>query len=219
MAGTTLRGRSWLKFTLLNPNTTVADIHGVLDLIREIGRACSTRSRSRSPHRLRPERPFVGGGVPAGLPAVAGARLLAHDLAFMPRGENVILVLDGHTPSRVFMKDIGEEVAVMNDRELAIFTDAFDGVLRHLAAILDGDGVPDADEFWSLAGDCVGGPATDHPELAGHLDLLRPTFKHSCLYRLQLRNTLQMVDLADQAGSLMFAGELENPVARTPVTS
>ena len=40
-------------------------------------------------------------------------------------------------------------------------------------------------------------------------DLLRERFRHSCLNRLQLRNTLQMVDLTDQASSLIFAGELE----------
>lgn len=157
--------------------------------------------------------------------------ILKHDLAFMPHGENLILVLANHVPTRVFMKDIGEEVAVMNDqplppeveriridvtdefKELAIFTDVFDGFLRHLAGILDADGVLDASEFWSLAGGCVREHAKDHPDLTGRLDLLRPTFAHSCLNRLQLRNTLQMVDLTDQAGSLIFAGELENPIA------
>ncbi|MCU7727902.1 IucA/IucC family siderophore biosynthesis protein [Actinoplanes sp. KI2] len=160
--------------------------------------------------------------------------LLAHDLAFMPHGENLILVLADHVPRRVFMKDIGEEVAVMNDqplppeveriridvtdeiKELALFTDVFDGFLRHLAGILDIDGVLPSREFWGLVGDCVRGHAEDHPSLAGRLDLVRPTFRHSCLNRLQLRNTLQMVDLTDQAGSLIFAGELDNPIARTP---
>ncbi len=157
--------------------------------------------------------------------------LLRHDLAFMPHGENLILVLENHVPTRVFMKDIGEEVAVMNDqplppeveriridvtdeiKELAIFTDVFDGFLRHLAGILDTDGVLSAAEFWTLAGDCIREHAKDHPHLAGRLDLLRPAFAHSCLNRLQLRNTLQMVDLTDQAGSLIFAGELANPIA------
>ncbi|MEU4426549.1 GNAT family N-acetyltransferase [Actinoplanes sp. NPDC024001] len=157
--------------------------------------------------------------------------LLKHDLAFMPHGENLILVLENHVPRRVFMKDIGEEVAVMNDqplppeveriridvtdeiKELAIFTDVFDGFLRHLAGILDADGMLASTEFWSLVGDCVREHAKDHPSLTGRLDLLRPTFKHSCLNRLQLRNTLQMVDLTDQASSLIFAGELENPIA------
>ncbi|MEV6342294.1 GNAT family N-acetyltransferase [Actinoplanes sp. NPDC051851] len=157
--------------------------------------------------------------------------ILRHDLAFMPHGENLILVLENHVPRRVFMKDIGEEVAVMNDqplppeverirvdvtdelKELAIFTDVFDGFLRHLAGILAVDGVLPEREFWALAGDCVREHAKDHPDLAGRLDLLRPTFAHSCLNRLQLRNTLQMVDLTDQASSLIFAGELENPIA------
>ena len=41
--------------------------------------------------------------------------LLAHDLAFMPHGENVVLVLRDGVPVRALMKDIGEEVAVMGD--------------------------------------------------------------------------------------------------------
>ena len=158
--------------------------------------------------------------------------LLRHDLAFMPHGENLILVLADHVPRRVFLKDIGEEVAVMNDqplptdveriridvpdeiKELALFTDVFDGFLRHLAGILDADGVLPQRHFWELVGDCVRGHAADHPSLTGRLDLFRPTFHHSCLNRLQLRNTLQMVDLTDQAGSLVFAGVLRNPIAR-----
>ncbi|WP_308036519.1 GNAT family N-acetyltransferase [Actinoplanes sp. DH11] len=157
--------------------------------------------------------------------------LLAHDLAFMPHGENLIMVLTGHVPRRVFVKDIGEEVAVMSDRplppeverirmitsvelkELALFTDVFDGFLRHLAGILDADGVLTWAEFWSLAGDCVREHAKDHPSLAGRLDLLRQSFAHSCLNRLQLRNTLQMVNIADQESSLIYAGELENPIS------
>ena len=80
--------------------------------------------------------------------------LLAHDLAFMPHGENLVLVLRDHVPVRAIMKDIGEEVAVLGDQPLppeaervrhkvtddvqalALHTDVFDGVLRHLAAIL-----------------------------------------------------------------------------------
>ncbi|GAA1866652.1 GNAT family N-acetyltransferase [Asanoa iriomotensis] len=158
--------------------------------------------------------------------------VLRHDLAFMPHGENVILVLDGHVPTRVFMKDIGEEVAVMSvDRPLpaaieriridvsddvkalALHTDVFDGFLRHLAGILDGDGVLPWERFWALVGECVAAHGADHPDLRGRLALDRPEFNHSCLNRLQLRNTLQMVDLTDQAGSLIFAGTLANPIA------
>ncbi|MEO9324983.1 IucA/IucC family protein [Nocardioides sp. C4-1] len=160
--------------------------------------------------------------------------LLAHDLAFMPHGENLVLVLRDHVPVRAFMKDVGEEVAVMGDqplppdverirvkvsdslKALALHTDVFDGVLRHLAAILHVDGLLAADDFWGLVAACLHRHAADHPHLAdaaASYDLFRAEFDHSCLNRLQLRNTLQMVDLADQAESLMYAGTLANPVA------
>lgn len=163
--------------------------------------------------------------------------LLAYDLAFMPHGENLVMVLDNHVPTRVLMKDIGEEVAVMGDlplppeveriradvppdvRALAIHTDVFDGFLRYLAAILDEDGVLPADRFWALVAECIASHEADHPSLSGAAriyDLMRASFRHSCLNRLQLRNTLQMVDLTDQAESLIFAGELENPIAARP---
>lgn len=161
--------------------------------------------------------------------------LLAHDLAFMPHGENLVLVLRDQVPVRAIMKDIGEEVAVMSaDRPLpeaveriraavdqdvkalALHTDVFDGVLRHLAAILHTDGVLDERVFWAEVRDCVQGHVDEHPELAdaaAAYDLRRPAFRHSCLNRLQLRNTLEMVDLADQAESLIYAGTLDNPIA------
>ncbi|MCW2812932.1 MAG: siderophore synthetase [Nocardioides sp.] len=160
--------------------------------------------------------------------------LLAHDLAFMPHGENLVLVLRDHVPVRALMKDIGEEVAVMGDqplppdvervrikvsddvKALALHTDVFDGVLRHLAAILHVDGLLDAQDFWAEVAACLHRHAEDHPHLAAQAaayDLFRDEFDHSCLNRLQLRNTLQMVDLTDQAESLMYAGTLANPVA------
>lgn len=165
--------------------------------------------------------------------------LLAHDLAFMPHGENLVMVLRDHVPTRMVMKDIGEEVAVLSDRPLpeeveriravvtpdlaalAIHTDVLDGFLRHLGGILSGSGLLCDHHFWGLVRDCVLEHAADHPELAAAAetyDLLRPEFAHSCLNRLQLRNTLQMVDLADQAESLIFAGTLANPAA-APGTS
>jgi len=160
--------------------------------------------------------------------------LLAHDIAFMPHGENLVLALRDQVPVRAIMKDIGEEVAVMGDRPLpeaveriridvepdvkalALHTDVFDGVLRHLAAILHTDGVLDQDAFWAEVARCLREHADDHPGLADAVaayDLMRPEFRHSCLNRLQLRNTLEMVDLADQAESLIYAGTLANPVA------
>ncbi|WP_165355091.1 IucA/IucC family protein [Nocardioides oleivorans] len=160
--------------------------------------------------------------------------LLAHDLAFMPHGENLVMVLRDHVPVRMVMKDIGEEVAVLTDRPLpeeverirsvvppataalAIHTDVFDGFLRHLGGILAGADLLCDDHFWELVRETVSGHLDDHPELAeaaATYDLLRAEFAHSCLNRLQLRNTLQMVDLTDQAESLIYAGTLANPAA------
>lgn len=158
--------------------------------------------------------------------------LRAHDLAFMPHGENLVLVLRDGVVCRAFMKDVGEEVAVLSDRTLpeqvarvaapvddaeaalAIFTDVFDGVLRHLAGILAVDGVLREDRFWALVAETIDRHHAEHPGLASGVDLRAPRFAHSCLNRLQLRNTLQMVDLADQSSSLLYAGTLANPVAR-----
>ncbi|MEU2199824.1 GNAT family N-acetyltransferase [Isoptericola sp. NPDC019482] len=162
--------------------------------------------------------------------------LRAHDLAFMPHGENLVLVLRDGVVRRVFMKDIGEEIAVLGERALpsgvervqsvvdddekalAIFTDVFDGVLRHLAGILAVDGVLAEDRFWGVVADVVDRHGVEHPELAPRggrgVDLRVPRFAHSCLNRLQLRNTLQMVDLTDQSASLLYAGTMANPVAR-----
>ena len=101
-------------------------------------------------------------------------------------------------------------------KALAIHTDVFDGVLRFVAAILDADGVLAAEEFWGLVRATVDEYAEDHPEhaaTAARYDLARPEFRRTCLNRLQLRNTLQMVDLAEPAESLIFAGTLRNPIA------
>ncbi|WP_424936990.1 MULTISPECIES: IucA/IucC family protein [Bacteria] len=161
--------------------------------------------------------------------------LLAHDLAFMPHGENLILILDEHVPTGVFMKDIGEEVMLLADRAvpeeirriispvddeekaLAIFTDVFDGVLRHLAGILHLDGTLPETEFWRLVAETIDRHAAEHPDLDSLVDLRADAFAHSCLNRLQLRNTLRMVDIANQSASLIYAGSLENPIGRSRI--
>jgi siderophore synthetase component len=162
--------------------------------------------------------------------------LYQYELAFMPHGENVILVLEDGVPVRAIMKDIAEEVVVMDDRldlpeevsrikvaipsnekVLAIFTDIFDCIFRFLAALLEEDGKLRQEEFWRTAAAAVKDYQAEHPELADQFarhDLFAPDFELSCLNRLQLRNNQQMLDLADPSGGLQMAGRLANPLAR-----
>jgi siderophore synthetase component/RimJ/RimL family protein N-acetyltransferase len=162
----------------------------------------------------------------------------AHDLVFMPHGENLILVLDGGVPVRVFMKDIAEEVGILDPdralpdkvrriaisvpeevKTLSIFTDVFDGVFRHLVEILVEQCGTSEERFWRLVAGCVLDYQRSRPDLADRferLDLFARDFRRSCLNRLQIANNQQMVDLAspDPASCLQFAGTLENPIAR-----
>ncbi|RKN47762.1 IucA/IucC family protein [Micromonospora endolithica] len=162
--------------------------------------------------------------------------LYAYDLAFMPHGENVILVLDGATVERVVFKDIAEEIVVMDpeadlpeavrriraavpedEKILSIFTDVIDCFLRHLAAVLVTEGVCDEDTVWRTVAECAAAYADSVPHLADRLarhDLFAERFPLSCLNRLQLRDNRQMVDLADPSAALQFAGTLDNPLAR-----
>ncbi|WP_328518637.1 IucA/IucC family protein [Kribbella sp. NBC_00359] len=158
----------------------------------------------------------------------------AYELAFMPHGENLILVLRDAVPIRVIMKDIAEEIAVMDpatplpveaervraevpddEKLLSIFTDVFDCIFRFLSPLLDREGLLTPSEFWSVVASSVRDYQAATPELAeafAKYDIFAPSFALSCLNRLQLRNNQQMVDLTDVAGSLQFAGTLENPL-------
>mgnify|MGYP001940234220 CR=1 FL=1 len=159
----------------------------------------------------------------------------AHHLVFMPHGENLILVLDGHVPVRAIMKDIAEESAILDKdaqmppglerlavdvpedyKILGIFIDVFDGVFRHMSQILEENQCMSETEFWRGVAESVIDYQHAHPELAERFtryDFFAPSFLHSCLNRLQLKNNLQMVDLANPAGSLIMAEPLANPVA------
>ncbi|WP_144791807.1 IucA/IucC family siderophore biosynthesis protein [Kocuria palustris] len=157
--------------------------------------------------------------------------LLSRSIALMPHGENVILRLRDGLPTGAFWKDLGEEIVVMDEQplpeglerlrsviapeqqELSVHTDVLDGVLRHLAPLLHVDGLLDEDRFWELAADVLRDHRDEHPHLWRRHDLLRESFEHSCLNRLQLRDPQQMVDLSDPAGSLAMAGRLGNPLA------
>lgn len=159
----------------------------------------------------------------------------AHDLVFMPHGENLILVMEQHLPVRVLMKDVGEEVNLLAPREglpgpvqrivvsvpqdiraLSIFTDVFDCFFRFLAPILASAAGYPVQSFWRRVAECIRGYQDDHPELAPRFarhDLFAEEFARSCLNRLQLGDPRQMVDLTDPAKSLRLVGTLENPIA------
>ncbi|MDS1271280.1 GNAT family N-acetyltransferase [Lipingzhangella sp. LS1_29] len=159
----------------------------------------------------------------------------AHDLVFMPHGENVILVLEQGVPHRALIKDIAEEVALLDPdrplpqgvariraevdeelRPLSILTDVFDCFLRFLNSVLAEEGLLAEEDFWQVVAQCVADYQHDHPELNSRFarwDLFTERFGLSCLNRLQLRNNERMVDLQDPASAIQLAGDLQNPIA------
>ncbi|GGR97101.1 hypothetical protein Snoj_59880 [Streptomyces nojiriensis] len=158
-----------------------------------------------------------------------------YDLAYMPHGENTILVIEGGLVKRAIFKDIAEEIVIMDAdavlppavervradipedmKLLSIFTDVFDCFFRFLGAILADEGICDEDTFWRAVADCGHDYQESMPQLAERFqryDLFAEEFQLSCLNRLQLRNNKQMVDLADPAAALQLIGNLKNPVA------
>ncbi|MEY2227433.1 IucA/IucC family siderophore biosynthesis protein [Streptomyces sp. BF23-19] len=158
-----------------------------------------------------------------------------YDLAYMPHGENTILVIEGGLVKRAIFKDIAEEIVIMDAdavlppavervradipedmKLLSIFTDVFDCFFRFLGAILVDEGICEEDTFWQAVADCGHEYQESMPQLAERFeryDLFAPEFQLSCLNRLQLRNNKQMVDLADPAAALQLIGNLQNPVA------
>ncbi|MEX2365883.1 MAG: IucA/IucC family C-terminal-domain containing protein, partial [Pseudohongiellaceae bacterium] len=159
----------------------------------------------------------------------------AHDLVFMPHGENLILVFENNIPVRAIMKDIAEEVAILNTevvladqvqrlkvavdedlKILSIFTDLFDCIFRYINHILVEHSDYPEERFWGLVADTIKRYQRAHPELSdkfARYDLFAPEFTLSCLNRLQQGNNQQMVDLADPTKNLKFVGTLKNPIA------
>ncbi|MFH8340400.1 IucA/IucC family protein [Streptomyces sp. AM6-12] len=161
--------------------------------------------------------------------------LYAYDLAFMPHGENTILVLRDGVVQRAVYKDIAEEIVVMDpdavlppevariradipedQKLLSIFTDVFDCFFRFLSANLAAEGILTEDEFWRTVAEVSREYQEANLQLADRFrqyDLFAPEFALSCLNRLQLRDNRQMVDLADPSAALQLVGTLRNPLA------
>ncbi|MEW1635703.1 IucA/IucC family siderophore biosynthesis protein [Streptomyces sp. NPDC093801] len=158
-----------------------------------------------------------------------------YDLAYMPHGENTILVIKDGVVQRAIFKDIAEEIVVMDPdavlppaveriradvpedmKLLSIFTDVFDCFFRFLNSILVTEGICTEEVFWRAVADCAHDYQDSVPALVDRFaryDLFAPEFQLSCLNRLQLRNNKQMVDLTDPSAALQLIGTLENPVA------
>ncbi|MFJ6939027.1 IucA/IucC family protein [Streptomyces sp. NPDC101132] len=158
-----------------------------------------------------------------------------YDLAYMPHGENTILVIRDGVVQRAIFKDIAEEIVVMdaeavlppqveriradvpeNMKLLSIFTDVFDCFFRFLSSILVTEGICTEETFWRAVADCAHDYQESVPALAEKFeryDFFAEEFPLSCLNRLQLRNNKQMVDLSDPSAALQLVGTLPNPVA------
>ncbi|THA79925.1 IucA/IucC family siderophore biosynthesis protein [Streptomyces sp. A0592] len=158
-----------------------------------------------------------------------------YDLAYMPHGENTILVIKDGVVQRAIFKDIAEEIVIMDAdavlppaveriradvpedmKLLSIFTDVFDCFFRFLSSILVTEGICTEDTFWQAVADCAHDYQDSMPALAEKFeryDFFAEEFQLSCLNRLQLRNNKQMVDLSDPSAALQLIGNLKNPVA------
>ncbi|MBC9794519.1 IucA/IucC family protein [Sinomicrobium weinanense] len=158
-----------------------------------------------------------------------------YDLVFMPHGENLILVMEDHVPVRAIMKDLGEEVSVMNkgaglpeeirriavevsdgERVRPIFTQLFDSIFRFIAAILhEHAGYPE-ERFWELIAECIHNYGLAHPQLEEKIrkyDLFVPEISPDALNRLQLRNNRQLRNRATPF-NVKYIENVANPVAR-----
>ena len=161
--------------------------------------------------------------------------LYHHNMAFMPHSENLILIVENHKVVGAFMKDIAEEVMIINqstplpknvqrisvhmpesEKVLSLFTDVFDGIFRYLAQILLAHTNFPEKNFWHEVASCIHRYQDEHPELAERFeqcDLFADKFAHCCLNLMQIKNNQQMVNLNEPWNSLQFKGTLENPIA------
>ncbi|CAM3935621.1 IucA/IucC family protein [Xenorhabdus thuongxuanensis] len=157
-----------------------------------------------------------------------------YDLVFMPHGENLMLVLENNVPVKMLMKDIGEEIAILNGelelpKEIGflhviikddmkinyIFLDVFDCFFRYLIPLLQKHLALSESRFWELVAHCIHSYQSQHLhqiEKFRKFDLFKHDFVRTCLNRLQMANNQQMIDLDDREKNLKFAGTLVNPL-------
>ncbi|WP_160711710.1 IucA/IucC family protein [Chitinophaga solisilvae] len=156
-----------------------------------------------------------------------------YQLVFMPHGENIVLVLENHVPVNAIMKDIGEEVTLMDTavtlpalaqriqvdvpasfRTKPMFTQLFDGIFRFIAAILVEENVLGEQEFWQLVGACVREYQEQHPALAHRFtqdDLFAEVIAPDALNKMQILNSRKLRDRANPF-DVPSIGEVQNPI-------
>lgn len=159
-----------------------------------------------------------------------------YDLVFMPHGENLILVMENNIPVKAIMKDIGEEISLINTdmevpevvnrvlttveeaaKTLPIFTQLFDSFFRFMSAILVEHTEYSEENFWALVAETIIAYQEAHPNLQAKFDtydLFAPSFDPDALNRLQLRNNRQLRNLENPFGDLKTVGVLTNPIAK-----
>lgn len=158
-----------------------------------------------------------------------------YDLLFMPHGENVILILENSVPVGAFMKDIGEEIGIVNStsvsvpdelarivytikeemKENHIFLDVFDCFFRFMPPLLGRENILPEDEFWSCVADCIKAYQQAFPgneQKYRQYNLFKEGFILNCMNRLQLNNNQQMVEWGDWEKNFRFAGIIRNPL-------
>lgn len=158
-----------------------------------------------------------------------------HDMRFMPHGENLILVFRDNVPVRAIMKDIGEEVAIVDQEKelpeavqriiinvpedlklLSIFTQIFDSFFRFLNHVLVEHVNLAEENFWSLVAECITEYQSEYPELEDKFrkyDLFDSEIIKTCSNRLQMQNSTKMLDATNPFKNQKFAGTLKNPLS------
>ena len=158
----------------------------------------------------------------------------AYDIAFMPHGENVILIIEDNKPVGIFMKDIAEEVMFFSpEGELPdaashcthivkdhlkiehLWTEIFDYFFRYLAVILDKHDCLAENDFWQLAADTILEYQVQYPEYKEkyeRLDLFKPTFKQCGINRQKMLHGPECLSLLELKTNKNFSKELTNPL-------
>lgn len=158
----------------------------------------------------------------------------AYDVLFMPHGENIILIIEEDKPVGIFMKDIAEEVAILNhegeipealverahtlvdsDKLEHFWSEVFDYFFRYLAVILDKNDCLDEDDFWQLVADHIYEYQEKHPEFHDkyvQLNLFEPTFKQVCVNQQKVLHDLGNLTLIGIKTNKQLNRDISNPL-------